>query len=190
MIGTPRTMERSEKMAAEFRVLAAIFQAMVRFRAIGRVALAFAIFTLGGAFADPAMAEPATCAAAAGPRIEVTVTGLRSARGKVVITVYGDRPEDFLASGKRVELERVEAADARDGRLTACLSLPASGTYAVLVHHDEDGDRKMARNMIGLPQEGFGFSNDAPASLGPPKFDDAKFTVDGGMRKLAIRMRY
>jgi uncharacterized protein (DUF2141 family) len=34
-------------------------------------------------------------------------------------------------------------------------------------------------NVLGIPTEAFGFSNNASGSFGPPKFEAARFTVKG-----------
>ena len=34
--------------------------------------------------------------------------------------------------------------------------------------------------MLGIPKEGYGFSNDAKGRMGPPSFDDAAVEVGSG----------
>jgi len=63
-------------------------------------------------------------------------------------------------------------------------------TVAVSVFHDENGNGKLDRNFIGMPKEGVGASNDAVGTLGPPKFDDARFSYKGGAQSLTIHLRY
>ena len=43
-------------------------------------------------------------------------------------------------------------------------------------------------NWLGIPTEGYGFSNDAKAMLGPPSFSAAGFLHDGGTLELAITL--
>jgi hypothetical protein len=43
---------------------------------------------------------------------------------------------------------------------------------------------------LGIPTEGYGFSNDAGARLGPPSFSAASFPYDGRMLDLTISLRY
>jgi len=42
------------------------------------------------------------------------------------------------------------------------------GTYAVGVLHDENLNNKMDTNIIGIPKEGFGTSNNPKSFMGPP----------------------
>lgn len=51
-----------------------------------------------------------------------------------------------------------------------------SGTYAIAVFHDINNNDRLDTNMIGIPKEPFGFSNN-PKILGPPKFNKCKFNV-------------
>ena len=54
----------------------------------------------------------------------------------------------------------------------------AAGTYGVQVMHDENGNGELDANMLGIPKEPWGFSNNAKGKFGPPKWDDVKFTID------------
>lgn len=124
------------------------------------------------------------------PEARIKVPNVRSSDGQVVATVYGAAPEDFLKSGKRVARERVPA---RKGETVFCVRLPGPGTYAIAVYHDENGDRRVNRNLLGIPTEGYGFSNDAEPSLvppGPPRHEDASFGIGGEAKTLTIRLRY
>lgn len=124
---------------------------------------------------------------ATGIPVNVEVHGLRSADGNLTVTIYGDRSEDFLAPGRKLARKRVAITGATT---TACLTVPGPGGYAIAVYHDEDGDRDFGRSFVGLPAEGYGFSNDAPALVGLPSFRDARFEVPTTGGQLSIRMRY
>lgn len=64
------------------------------------------------------------------------------------------------------------------------------GNYAVAIYHDDNGDERLNRGIFGIPAEGYGFSNDAPVSFGPPDFEDAVFVLDGTDLTIQIEMRY
>ena len=53
-----------------------------------------------------------------------------------------------------------------------------AGTYGVQVMHDENGNGELDANMLGIPKEPWGFSNNAKGKFGPPKWEDVKFTID------------
>ena len=72
----------------------------------------------------------------------------------------------------------------------ACFKVGAPGIYAVAVYHDENDNHHFDKNFLGLPAEGYGFSNDAPTLFGPPAFDAARLVVRPGDNPIRIRLRY
>jgi uncharacterized protein (DUF2141 family) len=48
------------------------------------------------------------------------------------------------------------------------------GEYAVALLHDRNDNKKMDYNFLGIPTEGYGFSNNVRAVLSPPTFEQAK----------------
>ena len=51
------------------------------------------------------------------------------------------------------------------------------GKYAIQFFHDENKNQKMDFNLIGIPKEKFGSSNDVKQILGPPKFEKMLFEI-------------
>ncbi len=125
--------------------------------------------------------------APAGPRLQVTVTNARTAKGEMAITVYGDRPAAFLARDGKLARQRLPITGPET---QACFAFSAPGDYAIAVYHDENADHDFNRSVIGLPTEGFGFSNDAPTAIGLPRFEEARFPLPSGQSRIAIRLRY
>jgi uncharacterized protein (DUF2141 family) len=122
-----------------------------------------------------------------GTRLIVQVAQLNSSQGEVAITVYPADPRRFLAPGGKLMRVRVRTA----APLTqACFYLPKPDAYAVAVYHDANANHAFDRNAVGMPSEGFGFSNDAPTKFGVPAFDAARFTAKAGDNVLRVKMRY
>ena len=61
--------------------------------------------------------------------------------------------------------------------MSVCVSPLKHGNYAVRVIQDVDGDGEMATNLLGMPQEPWGTSNNAKGRFGPPKWEDARFEL-------------
>lgn len=61
-------------------------------------------------------------------------------------------------------------------------ALPA-GSYALRVMHDRNGNEKLDSNLVGMPTEPWGFSNNASGNLGPPGWDDARFELTDSARQ-------
>ena len=51
------------------------------------------------------------------------------------------------------------------------------GKYAIQFFHDENENQKMDFNLIGIPKEKFGSSNNVKPILGPPKFEKLLFNL-------------
>ena len=64
------------------------------------------------------------------------------------------------------------------------------GTYAAAAFHDENSDKKINSNLLGIPKEGIGVSNNVKGRFGPPKFDDAKFTFSQPTQTITIALTY
>jgi uncharacterized protein (DUF2141 family) len=64
---------------------------------------------------------------------------------------------------------------------------PAS--YALIVYHDENGNREIDMRVLGMPKEPVGVSNNARGLFGPPRFEAARFEICGGTVTQEIRLR-
>lgn len=73
--------------------------------------------------------------------------------------------------------------------LTITLNNIRAGSYALSIYHDLNGDRKLNRNSLGMPSEGFGFSNNPVVRNAPPNYGDCLFLVAGNTR-IKINMDY
>ena len=62
------------------------------------------------------------------------------------------------------------------------------GVYAIAFHHDEDNDGKMNRNFLGIPTEGYGFSNNPKIYTGPPTFDESKIILQNDVLTIKVKM--
>jgi uncharacterized protein (DUF2141 family) len=49
---------------------------------------------------------------------------------------------------------------------------------------------KLDTKWLGVPKEGYGFSNDVKGLLGAPSFSDASFQYDGRNLDLTISLHY
>jgi len=66
-------------------------------------------------------------------------------------------------------------------------SLPP-GTYAVSVYEDLNGNHKLDGNILGIPREPVGASNNPRGRMGPPHFDDCAFGVGTDAQTITITL--
>lgn len=51
------------------------------------------------------------------------------------------------------------------------------GEYAIAVYHDKNKNGKIDTNLLGIPKEDYGFSNDARGKFGPASWKDSMFKI-------------
>ena len=115
--------------------------------------------------------------------LEVVVSGLRSAEGQARVAVHKRVPDAAFAEGSVVAASFRMAGR---GELRFVFADLEPGDYAVAAFHDADSDGKLNTNVLGLPTEGFGFSNGAVGFMGPPGFDDAAVTIGTADRRVTV----
>ena len=81
------------------------------------------------------------------------------------------------------------AEPARRGRVIVTLRNIPPGRYAAVAYHDENANRDLDLNALGIPKEAYGFSNDPPMLLGPPLFKDSAFDVGDKDVEVKIRLK-
>lgn len=64
------------------------------------------------------------------------------------------------------------------------------GVYGISVLDDEDKDGEMKYNWLGIPREGFGFSNYYHRGIFKPGFEDFDFIVSEKDKIVQVKMKY
>lgn len=105
--------------------------------------------------------------------LTINITDIRDIEGEMNIAIF-DNSTDFDAKTNWViATEQTVTGSPMQVKIK---NLPA-GEYAISVYHDKNNDGELNTNFLGIPKEGFGFSNDAINNFGPPSFDQAKITI-------------
>jgi uncharacterized protein (DUF2141 family) len=152
--------------------------------ALRRAAVGAALYFAGSA--APALAQGCTGTPSA-TRLIVTISNVRAAQGLIAVTLYADDSRRFLARRGSLYVGRVPA---RAPVTRMCIFVPSPGTYGLAVYHDADSNRRFNRNAIGMPAEGYGFSNNAPALFGLPRFSSVRLAVPRDGFQTSVRLRY
>lgn len=118
--------------------------------------------------------------------LTVKAAGFRNDRGQCLVFVYSAsdgfpfKPDKALIKYTGKITDRKSVFEIKDLE---------PGTYAVSVVHDENNNGKTDTNIIGIPTEGLGSSNN-PASFGPPSFKSAEFNLDTESKTITINLKY
>jgi uncharacterized protein (DUF2141 family) len=120
--------------------------------------------------------------------VEVVIEGIRSSKGQIIIGIYED--EQRFREDKPYIRKKYKKTDISEGKMTIYLNLDP-GTYGFALLDDENNDEVMNYNLIGIPKEGFGFSNYYHTSLTSPKFDLFSFVLsENENKKILCKIRY
>jgi uncharacterized protein (DUF2141 family) len=106
--------------------------------------------------------------------LKLNVKNIENSDGFVMVDVY-DSKKHFLKKplfSRKIEITGKE--------VQTVLSDLKPGIYAIGVYHDQNGNGNLDTNIIGIPKEPIGTSNNAVSKFGPPKFEDAKFSLESG----------
>ncbi len=152
----------------------------VRLGTVGRV-LACIALALALSVADAGDAAPAVAG------IHIRVTGLRSSNGQVICTLF-DSPGGYPSDDSRSIAQRI--APVKDRTADISFEGVRPGKYAFVMFHDENANGRFDFNALGMPREGYAFSNNVRPLFSAPSFKAAAFDYPGGNLSLTIVMRY
>ena len=120
--------------------------------------------------------------------VELIITGIRNAKGQIVIGVFKDN-ESFQIEKSFLD-KRFAKTGISNGEMRVQFSMEA-GIYGLSLLDDENSNGEMEYNFLGIPKEGFGFSDYYHTGLTKPKFDSFKFSLGKDQtRRITIRIRY
>ena len=141
--------------------------------------------------ASPPTAQATPSAVQAAPQVasvlHVRVVNLRNSTGQVICTLWNS-PLAFPTDSSKA-LGQI-AVPIKDNAAVCNFGGLAPGKYALVAFHDENSNGKFDRNWLGMPKEGFAFSNNVRPVFSPPSFQAAAFDHAGGDLWMTVTMRY
>lgn len=145
------------------------------------MSLALIALTLANAGADAAAGG---AGAPVGAPLTVVVGNVRSNAGRVHVALCPQK--SFLKDDCALEA----SAPAQKGATSVTFANVPPGEWAAQVFQDENGNKKVDRNFLGIPKEGVGFSRDAKIVFSPPKWRDAVFSHEAKPQVIHLALRY
>ena len=118
--------------------------------------------------------------------VTVKISGVENNKGLVNVGLYneGSSFPDYDKTFMNKEVKAVK------GEIEFTFKNVPEGAYAVAVWHDENENKKIDKNFIGVPKEKYGFSLNKFGTFGPPDFEDVSFILKKGENKtLEIRLK-
>ena len=120
--------------------------------------------------------------------LTVRIAGARSTRGKMLVALFQDA-RAFPDDAKALRRQTVEI-DPKTLKAQAVFADLPPGIYAVALFHDENQNKRLDKNMLGMPKEGYGFSNNPRKKLGPPGFQEVSFALNQAAQLIDVGLIY
>lgn len=127
------------------------------------------------------------CVADAQDNVTINITHLRSGKGNVIVQVFNTQ-QGFKDSKPIAKFKYAKSAVANGTLKVKCKLKP--GSYGLALLDDENSNGKMDNNVIGMPKEGFGFSDYYHTGMTRPVLDDFKIDVKEMPVLTTMKVRY
>ena len=116
--------------------------------------------------------------------LNVLIIGLSSDDGDVHIALFND-PKNFPYSEGIFSEKKIRIKNSRASCIFKNLK---EGPYAIAAYHDKNDNDNFDQNILGIPEEDFGFSNGSSFFFSPPSFDQSKFFIQGSKKSVIITL--
>ena len=112
-------------------------------------------------------------------KLSIHISGISKIKGNLFIAIF--RPtDDFPVFGKQFKgiVKEVEGKSQNYN----FDNLP-EGEYALAIYQDENRNKILDKNLLGIPTEIYGFSNNARRTFSAPSFQEAKFKLNKDLQQ-------
>lgn len=101
--------------------------------------------------------------------LTIVINGLKNSNGHVLLELRDEKSKIIIGIVQKIE----------DSKCTAVIKNLSTGKYVFKYFHDENNNKKIDVNWLGIPKEGYGFSNNAKGTFGPPSHKEMIFIIKG-----------
>ena len=117
----------------------------------------------------------------------VTISNIRSAKGQIILNVF----KDSESYEKEIVLKKFvfDKKAIANGKMTVNFVFEP-GVYGITLIDDENKNNELNKNILGIPKEGFGFSNFFMEKMKKPDFNDFKVDLRNNKNKISIKVKY
>ena len=119
--------------------------------------------------------------------LRINLQGIRNNKGVILLSLFSSAdgyPSDASKADQKIRMP------VKKLQVPIVFKNIKPGKYAIALLHDEGEDGKMATTFLGLPKEGYGFSNNVMGLAGPPSYQKASFIVPASGTEILIKVRY
>lgn len=113
------------------------------------------------------------------------VTNVKAAKGNIMVAFYQSADNflgDDIYKGVIIPVEST-------GEIRYPINDLPKGSYAISIYHDKNENGELDSNLLKIPKEPYGFSNNARGTFGPPSFEKAQIEIVNEGQEVAIRLK-
>jgi uncharacterized protein (DUF2141 family) len=111
--------------------------------------------------------------------LDIEIANLRNDKGLIMLQLFSET-EVVIRQEKGIINEK---------KCRIIFKNLSPGKYAIRFFHDENVNGILETNKMGIPTEGYGFSNNAYGMFGPKPFKDWLFELKGDER-IVLKAKY
>lgn len=117
--------------------------------------------------------------------LHIQVENIEKAEGHLLVAIF-NKEGGFPEAGGEI----FGAAFAIEHAPNMQIEVPhlKPGRYAVALYHDLNGNNKLDKNVMGIPVEPYGFSNNPKVKWSPPSFEKASFEFGPNLSNIQITL--
>jgi len=109
-------------------------------------------------------------------KLTIEIQDLRSDKGQILLALFNENEEKIGGEYGKIENKK-------------CIIIfenISKGNYAFRYFHDENNNDELDLNWLGIPKEGYGFSNNAVIKFGPPSFEEWLFPINENIKMICL----
>ncbi len=119
--------------------------------------------------------------------LTIEIDGLKTQKGELCFKLFSSS-FGFPNNDKNAVLRRCVKITEDPPKIT--LKNMPSGSYALAVFQDMNGDRTLNHNAAGIPTEGYGFSNNPTTRQELTRYGNCVFLLAGANETIKIKLKY
>ncbi|MBP6460408.1 MAG: DUF2141 domain-containing protein [Crocinitomicaceae bacterium] len=120
--------------------------------------------------------------------IPIIIKNIRNSKGRISIGVFKDASSFEKEKAHKIIL--VSKKDMINNTVKTTIEIE-SGVYGLSILDDENSDAKMEYNMVGMPKEGFGFSNYYHSGFTKPNYKQFLVNINPSEKSpIVFQLRY
>lgn len=120
-------------------------------------------------------------------RLIINITGCKNNNGNIKYIIF-NQAKGFPNSTR--DSYKGGSSQIKDRKSLIVLDDIPYSSYAISILHDENNNGKMDFNILGIPKEGYGVSNNVNRTFGPPKYEEAIIILEHSSKTIVINLVY